>query len=326
MRSTYGLVVAAALAVAVVSPSVARAGDDTQPHAGVAFEPGTPPFADVLAKAKAESKLVFVDFATEWCGWCKRLDKDTFSQASVAEAMKGFVAVHVDAEKGEGVALARKYGAHGFPTLVVVDAAGEEVDRIVGYMPPDKFIPEISRIARGEGTLPALRKQVADHPDDLGLALDLADKLAESNGDAALELATAVEKKAADKPAFAARALATQMKVHQGAERRDAATAAAEALVERYADQPAAQEAFQLLVFSKIRPVARGQQPDVEPALAAIAGLRTKVKDGRLPAVVERMAAQFHRMAADASIVRAVAAAGDDAQALKEAAWSMFAM
>ncbi len=187
MRSTYGLVVAAALAVAVGSPCVARAGDDAKPHAGVAFEPGTPPFADVLAKAKAEQKLVFVDFATEWCGWCKRLDKDTFSQASVAEAMKGFVAVHVDAEKGEGVALAKKYGARGFPTLVIVDAAGDEVDRIVGYLPPDKFVPEIARIARGEGTLPALRKQVADHPDDLGLALDLADKLSESSGDAALE-------------------------------------------------------------------------------------------------------------------------------------------
>src|SRR5204862_6632909 len=46
---------------------------------GLAFEPGPPPFATVLAKARAEKKVVFVDFTTEWCGWCKKLEQDTFS-------------------------------------------------------------------------------------------------------------------------------------------------------------------------------------------------------------------------------------------------------
>ncbi len=106
----------------------------------------------------------------------------------------------------------------------------------------------------------------------------------------------------------------------------DRAQAVAERIVEKYPEEPAAQDAFQVLVFSKIKPVARGQQPDVEPALAAIATLRGKTKDGKLPAAVERMAAQFHRMAAEAAIGRAAAAAGDDAQALNEAAWSLFLM
>ena len=328
MRSTYGFVAAAVFALAVGVPCVAAAGDDAPAagHVGVVFEPGAPAFADVLAKAKAEQKVVFLDFATDWCGWCKKLDKDTFSQASVAAAMKGFVAVHVDAEKGEGVGLAKRYGARGFPTLVVVDAAGEEIDRIVGYLAPEPFVKEIGRIARGEGTLPALKKQVADRPDDLGLALDLADKLADSDGVAALALAEAVEGKASAQPVLAARALATQLRVHRGADRADRAEAVATTIVDKYPDQPAAQDAFQLLVFSKIKPVARGQQPDVEPALAAIAGLRGKTKDGALPAAVERMAAQFHRMAAEAAIGRAAVAAGDDAQALNEAAWSLFLM
>ena len=36
-----------------------------------------------LAKAKEEKKLVMVDLYTDWCGWCKRLDKDTYSDKSV---------------------------------------------------------------------------------------------------------------------------------------------------------------------------------------------------------------------------------------------------
>ena len=48
---------------------------------------------------------------------------DVFSQASVGEVMKAMVAVHADAEdKGEYQALAKKYGAHGFPTMVVITA------------------------------------------------------------------------------------------------------------------------------------------------------------------------------------------------------------
>src|SRR5437867_228320 len=104
---------------AIAIASVALADDvpapPAAPAAGVAFEPGAPAFADVLAKAKAQGKPVFVDFTTDWCGWCKKLDKDTYSQPSVAEAMKAFVNVRIDAEKGEGPALAKRFFVHGFP-------------------------------------------------------------------------------------------------------------------------------------------------------------------------------------------------------------------
>src|SRR5262245_4891497 len=83
---------------------------------GLVFEPGPPPFATVLAKARAEKKVVFVDFSTEWCGWCKKLEQEVFSRPEVAKAMTGFVNVHVDAEKSpEGPSLAKTYGARGFP-------------------------------------------------------------------------------------------------------------------------------------------------------------------------------------------------------------------
>src|SRR5262245_60235447 len=92
--------------------------------------------------------------------------------------MAAFVNAHVNASRGhdEGMALAEKYGIHGYPTLLVVDEKGEEIDRIVGFRPPEKFLPEVARILRGEGTLPALKKAVADDPKSLDAALALAEK------------------------------------------------------------------------------------------------------------------------------------------------------
>src|SRR5262245_12640898 len=97
--------------------------------------------------------------------------------------MKAFVNVKIDAEKGEGPDLAKRYGAHAFPTLVIVDAEGEEIDRIVGYRPPEPFLKEIARIQSGEGTLAALKKAYAAKPDDVDAGVVLAAKLAASKPD-----------------------------------------------------------------------------------------------------------------------------------------------
>src|SRR5205085_2074634 len=153
--------------------------------------------------------------------------QDTFSKPEVATAMAGFVAVHVDAEKGEGPDLAKRYGAHGFPTMVVVDDAGEEVDRIVGYLPPEKFVPEIRRIERGERTLKSLKKAVAANPRDLAAALDLAEKLVEADAPAAERVLRAVP--ADVQPADAAQAVRRALLLAQaleGAGKRTEAVAA----------------------------------------------------------------------------------------------------
>ena len=50
---------------------------------GIEFEKGT--FAEALAKAKAESKMVFMDCYTVWCGPCKKLSSDIFPQKVVGD-------------------------------------------------------------------------------------------------------------------------------------------------------------------------------------------------------------------------------------------------
>ena len=58
----------------------------------------------IKANEKAPKKI-FIDFYTDWCGWCKKMDQSTFADAGVAEYVnKNFYAVKFDAEqKGDVV-------------------------------------------------------------------------------------------------------------------------------------------------------------------------------------------------------------------------------
>lgn len=96
-------------------------------------------YTKALAQAKKDEKLVMLDFTTSWCGWCKKLNADTFSQAKVQKyLMDKAISIKVDGDREKD--LVRKYKVRGYPTLVFVDADGEEVGRIVGYRPPDLFL------------------------------------------------------------------------------------------------------------------------------------------------------------------------------------------
>lgn len=88
-----------------------------------------------LKDAKAQNKLVFLDIYATWCGPCKMLKKNTFTDAKVAEFFnKNFVNVSVDGEKGVGPQLAQKFAIQAYPTLIVTKADGQPVLYTMGYM------------------------------------------------------------------------------------------------------------------------------------------------------------------------------------------------
>lgn len=118
-----------------------------------------------MAEAGERGTLVMVDFKTDWCSWCKRLDRDTFSDPSVVAELGELVALQLDAEK-EGIEAAEKYGVRSFPTIVFLDTAGHEIDRILGYLPPDAFLAEVQRIRAGD-TFNACLARLNEDPADL---------------------------------------------------------------------------------------------------------------------------------------------------------------
>ena len=101
-------------------------------------------FAKAKTEAVAQKKYLFLDFTgSDWCSWCIKIDKDVFSKAEFKEfAKERLILVDVDfpnekpqsaATKAQNAKLKQTYGVQGFPTLVLLDPAGKELKRWVGY-------------------------------------------------------------------------------------------------------------------------------------------------------------------------------------------------
>lgn len=94
-----------------------------------------------LTEAKNQNKLVFLDAYTSWCGPCKLLKKNTFTDKAVGEFFnKNFVNVTEDMEKGVGIQLAAKYQVNAFPTLLITDGDGNLITYTKGYLSPEQLL------------------------------------------------------------------------------------------------------------------------------------------------------------------------------------------
>jgi thiol:disulfide interchange protein DsbD len=101
------------------------------------------------AKATAENKPVLVDFGASWCTACKELEHNTFPSPLVRTEAQRFVAIRVDATDDEAPdtkRLQEKYKVVGLPTVIMLDAAGNEVARFNEFVGPDKFVAAMKKV------------------------------------------------------------------------------------------------------------------------------------------------------------------------------------
>ena len=102
-----------------------------------------------IAEAKKTGKPIFVQFFATWCGYCRKMDQETFSDASVQQALDKFVSVRVTESSQqkvlhEGKSVTEKeltelHGVQGFPTLVFMESNGKMIGKIPGYLDPKEF-------------------------------------------------------------------------------------------------------------------------------------------------------------------------------------------
>ena len=123
------------------------------------------------SKAQIGTRLYFVDFYTTWCGWCKRMDRDTFSDPTVTKILnKYFYPVKFNAEGNERVvwngrvyppAAAGRHNVHpftaatlgkqpGFPSFAIFRPNGSLVQVVPGYYKPDEFVVILWYFASGD--------------------------------------------------------------------------------------------------------------------------------------------------------------------------------
>jgi thioredoxin-related protein len=126
---------------------------------------------EVEAKQLNEQRAVLVYMTTDWCGWCRRMERETFSNSTVVDYInKNFYAVKFNAESAEEVVfknttyinqnpegrrhshdLARllMQGRMSYPTVVYLDAALNAITSVPGFFPPERFEPVINFYGSG---------------------------------------------------------------------------------------------------------------------------------------------------------------------------------
>lgn len=125
---------------------------------GIQFEHGT--FSEALAKAKKENKMVFMDCYTTWCGPCKYLAKNVFTQKEVGEFFnKNFVNVKMDMESEAGKPLMGRYQVSAFPTLLWLDGDGNIQHKTMGAGDAKSLIGTATLALDTENNWSGLNKQ-----------------------------------------------------------------------------------------------------------------------------------------------------------------------
>lgn len=106
---------------------------------GIRFFEGS--WEAALAEAKRLDRIIFVDAYAVWCGPCKKMAAEVFTDEGVGNFYnRNFLNVKLDAEKGEGLIFREKYPIAAFPTLFFIDYTGEVVLQVKGAQPVDGFL------------------------------------------------------------------------------------------------------------------------------------------------------------------------------------------
>ena len=103
-----------------------------------------------LSKAKEAKKFVLLDFYADWCISCKEMEISTFANPEVSQELKQFILLQVDVTKNsaENQALLKRFGLYGPPGILIFNQDSQEQQnlRVVGYMPPQRFIERLRQV------------------------------------------------------------------------------------------------------------------------------------------------------------------------------------
>jgi thioredoxin-related protein len=116
-------------------------------------------FAAARKEAAASGKPMLLDFGTEACMWCRKMDATTLRDRAVVDAINArFIAVKVDGERDER--LTQAVGVQAFPTLAIVSAEGKVVAKHEGYAD----VPKMMSILRQAPAAAPVKEQARPAP------------------------------------------------------------------------------------------------------------------------------------------------------------------
>ena len=111
-----------------------------------------------LKKAAEEDKHIFIDFTAKWCGYCRKMDSEVFTDQKIIDMLNNnFVSVRVDGDSKneldiDGYKITEKnltrqeYGVRGFPTFWFLKSDGTRLGPLGGYHPANVMLEALTWI------------------------------------------------------------------------------------------------------------------------------------------------------------------------------------
>ena len=169
------------LLVCLVSPLMAQ-GNSVK---GMEFFDGT--WDELLKAAKAQKKMIFLDMYTDWCVPCKEMDKFVFPLEAVGKKYNPlFLNYKVNAEKGEGKDIAKRFNVSAYPTFLYLNGGGYLVHKVVGGKKVAAFsqlADEAVKLGADKNTLGNMEAEFADGNRELGFLKRYIAKMTELDVD-----------------------------------------------------------------------------------------------------------------------------------------------
>ena len=104
----------------------------------------------VQKKASDQQLMLFVDVYATWCGPCKMMDRDVYTDPAVAEYMNAnFISVRMDGETDYGRVYAAAQELEGYPSMFIFNMNGEPVSRVVGFTPAEQLVSTLKATVDG---------------------------------------------------------------------------------------------------------------------------------------------------------------------------------
>ena len=146
---------------------------------------------EAAERCAKEPKMVFIDVYTDWCGWCKRMDRSTFANPVIAKYMnEHFYAVKFDAETLDTITFQGqqyvgfiredgKKGSHrlartllsgkmSYPSYVIMNEEMRTLQVIGGYQTEQQFEPMIHFFGDGAYKVMSGEDFLKDFKSELG--------------------------------------------------------------------------------------------------------------------------------------------------------------